>query len=44
MKDQEITTPDDEEDILDRQHEAREREIERADMMMDEIRDREVEK
>jgi hypothetical protein len=42
MKDQQITTPDDEEDDIDRQHEAYEREVEKADRMMDEIRDREV--
>jgi len=44
MKDQQITTPDDEDDEILRQHAAQEWEIERGDRMRDEIRDREVEK
>ena len=42
MKPEKITTPDDEDDEIARQHEAYEREVEKADRMMDEIRDREV--
>lgn len=40
MKDREIITPDDEEDIADRRAAAYEREIERGDYLRDEQRDR----
>jgi len=43
FRDREIITPDDEEDIADRKAAAYEREIDRADYLRDERRDREME-
>ena len=43
LKDRQIITPDDEDDIADHKAAAYEREIDRADYLRDEMKDRQME-
>ena len=43
LKDRQIITPDDEDDIADHKSAAYEREIDRADYLRDELKDRQME-